>query len=269
MGYENVGRVWTLNSFKDYLASQPRPDWCRAITLHHTSTPSLAQRPKGMQVKHIESLRDFYKNEKGWSAGPHLFIDEDEIFGMCDLNKKGVHAVSFNSIAIGIEVLGDYDNEDPLSGRGLQCWNNAAQTVKALLAWLNLPASEDTVLFHRDDPSTKKSCPGKKVTKDWILQLIQHPSAPAAVTGDVKPDVGMAWDKWDFKGEKWCVPVYQFLLAKGLDSNTIIKNLKSTGGIFFYGTELLEGAYYVGHSSTIKPDQCTWAPARELMELLA
>ena len=46
-----------------------------------------------------------YKNTLGWSAGPHLFTDEDQIWGMCDFSKKGVHAVSFNKRAIGIEVL--------------------------------------------------------------------------------------------------------------------------------------------------------------------
>jgi len=59
----------------------------------------------------IANIRDYYKNDLLWSAGPHLFIDEDEIYGMCDLRKKGVHAVSFNKTAIGIEVLGDYDGK--------------------------------------------------------------------------------------------------------------------------------------------------------------
>ena len=122
MGFENVGRVWNPKSLEEYLRTITKPDWCKAITLHQTSSPSLAQRPQGLSVGLIDKFRDFYKNDMGWSAGPHLYIDENEIYGMCDLRKKGVHAVSFNKIAIGIEVLGDYDREDPKSGRGLACW---------------------------------------------------------------------------------------------------------------------------------------------------
>lgn len=172
MGYENVGRVWTPESLGQYLATIDKPDWCEAITLHHTADPSLADRPKGFTIRHIENIRDYYINKKGWSAGPHLFIDEDQIFGMCDLRKNGVHAISFNSYAIGIEVLGNYDSEDPKSGRGLACWQTAAAAVRVLLPWLGFDANLETILFHRDDEETDKSCPGTLVEKDWVLALI-------------------------------------------------------------------------------------------------
>ena len=119
MGYENVGKVWTPQSLKDYLATITKPSWCKAVTLHHTAAPSLAQRPNGLLAQHLNNLMHFYKIQKGWSAGPHLFADEDQLWGMSDLRKPGVHAVSFNSMSIGIEVLGDYDTEYPKSGSGL------------------------------------------------------------------------------------------------------------------------------------------------------
>lgn len=78
----------------------------------------------------------------------------------------------------------------------------------------------------------------------------------------------MDWEKWDFRGERWCVPVHGFLVAKGIPSATVIANLKSIGGQFYYDSELLEGAYYVGEKSQLKPNQCTWAPVRELMEFV-
>lgn len=267
MAYENVGLVWTANSFEKYLSTIERPAWCQSVVLHHTAAPSLAQRPKGILLAHIENLRNFYRDQQHWSAGPHLFIDEDEIFGMCDLRQKGVHAASFNRSAIGIEVLGNYDVEDPRSGRGLACWQLAANVTASLLEWLGLEASPYTIFFHRDDPLTKKTCPGNLVKKDWILNLVktrqQRHNSPFS-----KPDVGMYWDKWEFRGERWCVPVYEFLMAKKVPSKTIAAKLKSVGGLFFYGTERLEGAYYVGASSTLRPNNCTWAPAHELLELL-
>jgi hypothetical protein len=267
MAFENVGRVWSPDSLKEYLSTISKPVWCNSITLHHCGAPSLAQRPNGLVIKHIENIRDFYRNTKGWSSGPHLFIDDDQIFGMCDFRRKGVHAVSFNSSSIGIEVLGDYDVEDPRSGRGLACWKNAAAASRVLLDWLGLEATDKTVHFHRDDPKTTKTCPGKKVKKEWILSLISKP-AVAANTHSDKPDVGMNWAKWDFRREQWCVPVLDFLSAKGVPSATVIAKLKSKNGNFFYGDELLEGAYFVLPESTLKPNGCTWAPTRELLDLV-
>ena len=135
MGYENVGHVWSPQSLEEYLGTIKKPDWVEAITLHNTGVPSLGQRPKGLSVGQVGNIRDYYRNSLGWSAGPHLFIDEDEIYGMTDFRHRGVHAVSFNSYAIGIEVLGWYNKEDPKSGRGLSCWETATAAARVLLNW--------------------------------------------------------------------------------------------------------------------------------------
>ena len=58
-----------------------------------------------------------------------MFGDEDQLWSMRDFRRPGVHAVSFNSMSIGIEVLGDYDTENPKMGRGLACWESAAAVM--------------------------------------------------------------------------------------------------------------------------------------------
>lgn len=63
-------------------------------------------------------------------------------------------------------------------------------------------------------------------------------------------------------------PRSRFSVARGVPSATVVANLKSIGGFFFYGTELLEGAYYVGGNSPLRPNHCAWAPARELVDLV-
>lgn len=263
MAFENVGRVWMPSTYPEYLATLTKPSWCNAITLHHCAAPSLAQRPHGFTPGHIRNLQDFYQNQKGWSSGPHLFVDDDQLWGMCDLRKKGIHAVSFNSRAIGIEVLGDYDVESAKSGRGLACWRTAALATKQLLDWLGLPLNKQTVLFHRDDPTTNKTCPGTKVDKDWLLQLING-ATPAAATKPPKPDIGVTLpsDQWRFVGERWCVPVRAFLRKKGVTESDIAANLKKIGPDFFYQGELLEGAFFD------LPTSATWAPTRELVHLV-
>lgn len=174
-GFANVGLTWTAAEFAAYLAKVQRPAWAKAVCVHHTASPSLAQRPAGITAQHIRNIRDFYRDEKGWSAGPHLFVDDRQILGMTPLVQPGVHARSFNASAIGIEVLGDYDIESPFTGRGQIAWRHAAIATRALLDWLQLPATEHTVLFHRDDPKTTKTCPGTLVQKPWFLALLKQP----------------------------------------------------------------------------------------------
>ena len=171
MGFENVGKVWDLPGFRDFLMDQDL-SWASGITLHHTFSPSLAQRPQGFKIQHMRNLENYYKNELGWSAGPHLFVDEDQVFGLSSLERRGVHAKSFNATHIGIEVLGDYDGaEDPKSGRGLACWKMAMAVVGAFPESIGGSSWN----FHRDDPLTSKTCPGKLVEKEWVASLIPLP----------------------------------------------------------------------------------------------
>jgi len=180
MGYENVGRVWTPAELKTHLANVEKPVWATSITFHNTGAPSLEQRPRGFLPEHLTNLKSYYQG-LGWSSGPHLFIDEDQCWGMCDFQQHGVHAKSFNSSSIGIEVLGNYDVEAPNTGRGAQCWTTATAAGKVLLDWLGLQPSELTVKFHRDDPKTTKTCPGTKVEKAWVIDQINAAAAAEAI----------------------------------------------------------------------------------------
>lgn len=179
MSYSLLNKRWRPAEFLAYLSTLQRPKWAKGVTLHHTASPSLAQRPSGLSPQHMENIADFYRNKLGWSAGPHLFVDQHHIIGMSPLDEKGTHARSFNSTHIGIEVLGDYDSEDPNTGHGRLSWSNAAIATSCLLKWLGLPDSAFN--FHRDDPKTNKTCPGRKVTRGWVLGLMQERVGPAHV----------------------------------------------------------------------------------------
>jgi hypothetical protein len=170
MGYQNVGLVWDRDSFYKWAKTQ-NVSWAKGVTMHHTASPSLAQRPHGLKIEHMHNLQHYYQQELGWSAGPHLFIDEDQIWGMSSIESPGTHAKSFNATHIGIEVLGNYDGaESPITGRGLECWTTAAHAVRALLDVMGLDASD--INGHRDDPKTSKTCPGSTVDLDWFRGMV-------------------------------------------------------------------------------------------------
>lgn len=174
MGFELIGQVWTETTFRDYLRTVDL-SWARGVCLHHTGTPDLDQRPKGFLAVHMENLRSYYRDSLGWSAGPHLFVDDDQIWGMSSLERRGVHAKSFNAHFIGIEVLGNYDRDDPMKGRGVACWDLATSASAMIFERLGVKADQITgaqLKFHRDDPRTSKSCPGTRIDKASVIATI-------------------------------------------------------------------------------------------------
>jgi hypothetical protein len=254
MSYANVGRTWTPRTFRDYLGTLTPPSWAKSVTLHHTAAPSLAQRPSGLTAQHMANIRDYYAKTLGWSRGPHLFTDDDEILGMTPLTLKGTHAVSFNGNSIGIEALGDYDTEDPKNGRGLRVWQTTAQAALALLDWLQLEPTSKTVLFHRDDPRTTKSCPGRKVDKDWILDVMRmYTRTPVALQPPASLD-----------SEENLVPVVRYAVGKsGRPYAQVVEALARVGQVYTLAGSWLEAARYD------EKQQATVAPAGEIDDALA
>jgi len=165
-----IGKEYGIEQFARYLAELEFTDWQpTAITIHHCAAPSLAQRPRGFLPQHMLNLKEFYEGKR-WSAGPHMFIDDHAVWLFSPMTAKGIHAVSFNRDSIGIEMLGDYDSEDPTSGRGLAVVRLTAQVVKHLMRKLDIDYSG--IRFHWDDPKTSKTCPGTKITKEWFLEMV-------------------------------------------------------------------------------------------------
>jgi hypothetical protein len=169
-----VGRPFQRGEFPRYLLgiTPGAMKWSPSlVVVHHCAAPSLAQRPDGFTGVHMRNLRDYYNDEMGWSAGPHFFVDEDQVWGFSPVTHRGVHAKSFNGAGIGLEMLGNYDSEDPRSGRGREVVDLTAWAVACLLRRFNLDLS--AVRFHRDDPKTTKTCPGRKIDKAWFLSIVE------------------------------------------------------------------------------------------------
>lgn len=256
MSFNNVGKVWTPDSFGEYLKTLKRPNWVKKICLHHCGEPNLSQRPNGFTIQHIQNMKSFYQGMK-WTRGPHLFVDDDQVFGMTPLSEQGIHAPDFNRNAIGIEVLGDYDKEDPKSGRGEKCWWTAAKIVWMLLDWLDLPINEETVVFHREckvtQRTSRKSCPGTKVDKQFVLDLVKH--------SDIfKLDFVKQMFSVDnpIVENKNFVPLAATLRSRGFTDQQIKKSLRCEGKNFFWLDDHLEFAYYDSKTET------TMVPLKEL-----
>ena len=153
-----VGNSYSTDGFDSYCHSLTWVAWRPSfIVLHNTASPSLAQRPNGLTKQHILNLESYYRDTMHWNAGPHLFVDDRQIWVFTPLTMSGVHSPSWNKIALGVEMLGDYDKDDFDSGRGLKVQNNSVAAIATLTAVLGL--DPDSMRLHKEDPLTTHACP--------------------------------------------------------------------------------------------------------------
>jgi hypothetical protein len=168
-----VGASFTPASFDQYCHTLQWQAWRPSfVVLHNTAIPTLAQRPNGLSKQHILGLEAYYRDDQHWSAGPHLFIDDHQIWVFTPLTMSGVHSPSWNKVALGVEMLGDYEREDFSTGRGKKVQDNTVAALATLSAVLGIdPAS---MHLHREDPLTTHVCPGKKhVSKQAIIDRVE------------------------------------------------------------------------------------------------
>lgn len=167
-----VGLSFTADEFDAYCHSLRWDSWRPSfIVLHHTAAPSLAQRPHGLTRTHIANLEAYYRDQKGWSAGPHLFVDDRQIWVFTRLTVSGVHSPSWNKLALGIEMLGDYAREAFDKGRGGKVRAHTVSSIATLCAVTGLDPA--TLKLHREDTLTTHHCPGANVDKGAVIREVQ------------------------------------------------------------------------------------------------
>jgi len=181
-----VGKCFaTSREFLDYLDDIKFGAWRpRYVTMHHTGGPSLAtwrtynhgnRKVPITDAQWMKNLAAYYGNELGWSAGPHFFFTPDNFCVLSLPEKRGVHAVSFNANSWGVECVGDFDSEaftNDIANRyaeGLACLHLAL----GISPDAPFQRAASGLHFHRDDPKTTKTCPGRKVDKSDMITRIK------------------------------------------------------------------------------------------------
>jgi len=160
---EIINRCLSIEEFRQYVkeyyfGSEP----ANKLVIHHTWKPTT---DSWDGERSIQGLKNYYE-KKGWPAGPHLFIAEEGIWLFSPMRKDGIHTAGLNHCSIGIEVVGDYDNE-VWSGNTK---TNALGAIKILMDRLNLTFKD--IYFHRDVSS--KTCPGLAITKEWLFSELSN-----------------------------------------------------------------------------------------------
>lgn len=177
-----VGKCFsTSGEFLNYLDGIKFGAWRpRFVTAHHTGSPDL-KTWNGWQTRAkpvtdeqwLKNLAAYYGNEMGWSAGPQFFFTPKHFCVLTPPDRRGVHAVSFNGLSWGVEMVGDFDREKlegPLREHyveGLACLHIATGLKVAPYKY-----ATQGLHFHRDDPKTSKTCPGTSIQKPALVRDI-------------------------------------------------------------------------------------------------
>jgi hypothetical protein len=168
-----VDQSFTPEEFDAYCNTLQWTAWRPSfVVLHNTAEPSLEQRPDGLTEAHIQGLVSYYRDDQGWHAGPHLSIDDRQIWVFTPLTVPGVHSPSWNRLALGVEMLGNYETEAFDSGRWAQVRQNAMAALPTLHAVLGIDVN--TLKLHREDPKTTHAYPGKNVRKLKVIQAVEN-----------------------------------------------------------------------------------------------
>ena len=164
-----VGTNFNAADFDHYIATVQFNAWRpQFVVLHNTAVPKLSDWHNVSGSARMRGLADFYQNQQKWSAGPHLFVADDFIWVFTPLNVSGVHSPSWNNIAWGVEMVGDYEVEafDP------SVRENVLSALTSMHATLGL--DPNTLRLHKEDPLTTHNCPGKNIVKAEIISGIQE-----------------------------------------------------------------------------------------------
>ncbi|MEA2838883.1 MAG: hypothetical protein QOF41_213 [Methylobacteriaceae bacterium] len=177
-----VGRGFSAEEFEAYIHTLTFGAWRpKFAVVHNTSAPSLAQyrawkqrHPPITGEQWMHNLVGYYRDEQGWSAGPHLFVADDKIWAFTPLTVPGTHTPSWNPISWGVETVGEFDKE-PFDGGVRDNLVSALASLHSLMGWSpkDYKIGVRGLHFHKEDKgTTHKHCPGKNMVKTNLVNAV-------------------------------------------------------------------------------------------------
>lgn len=167
-----IGKGLTIPELQTLIDDMPFDKWKpNGMVVHNTGAPSLKQWHQVSGEARMRNLTTYFRDQRGWSSGPHAFVADDLIWPFTPFNRPGTHSPSWNGSKLGIEMVADFSTEDDQVGPGLGVKMNTV----ALFAMLHmkLGLNPDAILLHREDPRTTHDCPGKNFSKQEFIGLVK------------------------------------------------------------------------------------------------
>lgn len=163
-----VARGFTRAEFSAYISTVQFEHWIPSfVVLHNTQVPTLADWHDVPGELRMSSLEKYYRDDQGWSGGPHLFVADDRIWVFTPLAVPGVHSPSWNASSWGVESVGDFDREEM---QGAQ-FENLVEALRCLHRLAGFDAPQ--LRLHKDDPKTTHTfCPGKNFPRELLSKRL-------------------------------------------------------------------------------------------------
>jgi len=196
-GRETALELKSIGEFKAYMQGLDYRNWRPSgIVQHNTSSPTLYQWWHSVPPEErMANLISYYRDDMGWSAGPHVFVDGKSYWVLTDLNVSGVHSPSWNATMLGIEMVGDYETESDETGMGAQVMDMTIALFGECCSFFGWQVNNTNIKQHKEDPkSDHDDCPGRNVVKAEFLDDVtnymgdggdDHTPQPTEVDGEV------------------------------------------------------------------------------------
>ena len=190
-------REYTIEGFRAYLLGQSgrHP---KATVLHHCYRPNAQQyRGKvtidGIQRTHIAGAfpsgiaANCYTGPDGaiyngrplsWQNWAHAYVERAwaDCYAPAQIVAGGDRAW-FNTWGFGVETVGDFDVEDPVTSRAMATSLDVLALVHRLYT---IPV--ERCFLHRD--VANKVCPGKRVSREWVHSQLRARLAGGGASSD-------------------------------------------------------------------------------------
>lgn len=187
------GKGRTVVEMQEFINKLPATTWASGMVLHNTAAPNLGQWTPANRAQRILNLERYFRDDRGWTSGPHAFVDYDFIWNFTPYTEKGTHSPSWNGTRIGIEMVGDFAVDDDEAGPGFMVKKNTVALFGMLhsrYGW-----NPETIKLHKEDPLTTHDCPGKHIVKAEFIAQVQeymghageHTEYPDPSTADPAP----------------------------------------------------------------------------------
>lgn len=206
-----VGRKFSAADFDTYVRSIKFGAWRPAfVVVHNTSEPTRAlyaqwqqRNPPVTMERWLENLVGYYRDQEGWSGGPHLFVADDGIGVFTPLTGPGVNTPSWNHISWGVETVGEFETE-PFDGAVRDNLISALASLHAVLGAdpADFKLGVRGLHFHKEDKgTTHQSCPGRHMVKaDLVAAVVARmaqmraggPAATSAVEAPIAAPAAVA-----------------------------------------------------------------------------
>lgn len=177
-----VGRKFSAAEFDAYVRTLKFDAWRPSfVVVHNTSEPTRAlyaqwqaRNPPVTMERWLQNLVGYYRDQQGWSGGPHLFVADDGIGVFTPLTGHGTHTPSWNSVSWGVETVGEFESESfdgPVR-------DNLISALVSLHSAAGLdPANHKLGVrglhFHKEDvATTHRECPGRHMVKADLVAAV-------------------------------------------------------------------------------------------------